>query len=479
MRRIGVLVLLPLLAGCDSLKEAFTARPEVAAMAADQKLPVERLGGIMAGIKGLPSNHEAAQGIAGLWVDHMLFAEALASGRDLGDSTFAADALWPELVERRASRWHDTLLAERFELNPSQADSVYAADQERILQHFLIRARADAPAADRQAARRKADQARARVTGGTPFATVAEAVSEDPGSKQDGGYLSLAARGNWVTSFDSAGWALPVGGISPVVETPFGYHVLRRPPLPEVRERILGVLRAREGVALDSLYLDSLGVAKELKVSGDAPASIRSAIADMDGAARSRKVLARWNGGELQVSEFVRWMTALGPTFINDVASRPDSGLVQLTHAIGQNSILVAQAAEAGVSITPADWTELIEGHRARVDSLTKVLALGPDILDTNATPAERVRLAAMAVEKYWDQVAEGKGRPFPVPGPMALALRTRGEYRYYPAGLERALAVATEIRDRADSASVGARPARPPVIPPRPTVQAPPGQKP
>lgn len=477
MRRIGVLVLLPLLAGCDSLKEAFTARPEVAVSAADQKLPVERLGAIMAGIKGLPSNHEAAKGIAGLWIDHMLLAEALAAGRNLNDSAFAADALWPELVELRASRWHDTLLAQRFDLDPAQADSVYTADQERILQHFLIRARPDAPAADRQAARRKADQARARVTGGTAFATVAGEVSEDPGSREDGGYLSLAARGNWVTSFDSAGWALPVGGISPVVETPFGYHVLRRPPLPEVRERILGELRARKGLALDSLYLDSLGTAKALKVAGDAPASIRSAIADIDGATRSRKVLARWKGGELQVSEFVRWLNALGPSFINDVASRPDSGLVQLTHAIGQNSILVAQATEAGITISPADWAGLVEGHRARVDTITKVLALGPEILDTTATPAERAKVAAMAVEKYWDQVAEGKGRPFPVPGPMSLALRARGEYRYYPAGLERAVAVSTELRDRADSASAGTESGRPTIIPPRPTVQPAPAQ--
>jgi hypothetical protein len=100
------------------------------------------------------------------------------------------------------------------------------------------------------------------------------------------------------------------------------------------------------------------------------------------------------------------------------------------------------------------------------------VLALGPEILDSTATPTERARVAAMAVEKYWDQVAEGKGRPLPVPGPMALALRARGEYRYYPAGLERALAMATELREAADSVSAGPDPGRPTVIPPRPTVQ-------
>lgn len=469
MRRLGLLVPLLLVPGCDSLKDAFTARPEVAAVAANQELPVERLGAMIAGLKGMPLSQEAARGVSGVWIDHMLFAQALAAGKDLTDSAFAADALWPELVEMRASRWHDTLLAKRFVLTPSQADSVYAADEERILQHFLIRARADATAPVRQAARQKAEQARARVLRGTAFATVAEEVSEDPSSKVEGGYLSLAARGNWVTAFDSAGWALPVGGISPVVETPFGFHVIRRPPLPEVRDRLLAVLRERKGVMLDSLYLDSLGTARQLKVSDDAPAAIRSAIADFDAAIGSRKVLARWNGGVLTLGEFARWLNAIGPGFINDVASRPDSGLRILAHAIGQNSILVSEAADAGITITAADWTALAERHRARVDSLRQVLALGSEIFDTTATPAERAKVAAMAVNKYWDQIVEGKGRPFPVQGPFALALRGRGQYRYLPAGLERSIAVATELRDQADSAA-GPRPPVP--APPRPTLQ-------
>jgi len=484
MRRLGVLVPLLLLAGCDSLKDAFTARPEVAAMAADQPLSVERLGAIVAGVKGMPINQEAARGVAGLWIEHMLFAQALAAGQDLGDSAFAADALWPDLVEMRATRWHDTLLAQRFELLPAQADSVYAADEERILQHVLFRARAEAPAPDRQAARRKAEQARSRVLGGTAFSVVASEVSEDPSSKSEGGYLSLAPRGSWVTAFDSAGWALSPGGISPVVETPFGYHVLRRPPAAEVRERILGVLRARKGAALDSLYLDSLGIARQLKVAGDAPAAIRSAVADLDGAIHSDKVLARWNGGVLRVNEFARWLNAIGPAFVTDVSTRPDSALSQLAYAIGQNSILVAQATEAGVRITPAEWSELLERHRGRVDTLAQVLALGPDIFEPTASPAERAHVAAMAVDKYWDRVAEGKGRPFPVHGPLGLALRSRGEYRYYAAGLERALLLAGDLRQQADSASPRQRPgagggASPvpvplPVTPPRPATPTP-----
>lgn len=454
MRRFGVLCALVLATGCSGFSDAFTARPQAAAEAAGAPLKVERLSAFLLGMKGMPVNAEAARGVAGLWVDHMLFAQALARGEDLADSSFAADALWADLVELQASRWHDTLMARRVQFSPGQADSAYAADQERILQHLLITAKATAPAPERQAARRKAEQARARIAAGASFATVAGEVSEDGGSREDGGYLPLAPKGRWVTSFDSAGWSLAPGQVTGILETPFGYHVIRRPPLDEVRDRILDALKQRYGTTLDSLYLDSLGIRKKLTVVRSAPAAIRSAVADFDGALRSTEAVAKWDGGKLTLAEFSRWLNALGPSFINDVASRPDSGLVLLAQAIGQNALLLAEANAEGISISSADWAILMERHRARVDSLREVLALGPDKLDSTASTSERANVAALAVDQYWSQVAEGKGRPFPVPGPLALALRTRGTYRYFPAGLDLAVSTAEETRNRPDSAA-------------------------
>jgi hypothetical protein len=74
-----------------------------------------------------------------MWVDHTIFAQALAAGRDLTDSATAAQVLWPELSELKAGRFHDSLVAARVPITDQVADSIYAADEVRLLQHILIR----------------------------------------------------------------------------------------------------------------------------------------------------------------------------------------------------------------------------------------------------------------------------------------------------------------------------------------------------
>ena len=68
----------------------------------------------MARIKGVPLDaRRRPTSWPNVWVDHTLFAQALASGRDLADSATAAQVLWPEMAELGGTRWHDTLMARR------------------------------------------------------------------------------------------------------------------------------------------------------------------------------------------------------------------------------------------------------------------------------------------------------------------------------------------------------------------------------
>jgi foldase protein PrsA len=72
----------------------------------------------------------------------------------------------------------------------------------------------------------------ARLRGGEDFAAVAKALSQDPGSKEQGGELGPIQRGQTVPEFERAAFALPIGQISDPVKTSFGYHIL------QVQERI-------------------------------------------------------------------------------------------------------------------------------------------------------------------------------------------------------------------------------------------------
>lgn len=88
----------------------------------------------------------------------------------------------------------------------------------------------------REDAREQAEALLRRVQAGEDFATLARQHSRDASAPR-GGFLGGGQRGTWVPPFEAAAFALPIGGVSAVVETEFGFHILRREPLDEVRLR--------------------------------------------------------------------------------------------------------------------------------------------------------------------------------------------------------------------------------------------------
>jgi peptidyl-prolyl cis-trans isomerase C len=74
--------------------------------------------------------------------------------------------------------------------------------------------------------REEADAARARVTGGEDFATVAREVSTDQATAGNGGDLGWFAREEMIPAFAHAAFALEPGAISQPVETEFGWHII-------------------------------------------------------------------------------------------------------------------------------------------------------------------------------------------------------------------------------------------------------------
>jgi peptidyl-prolyl cis-trans isomerase SurA len=82
-------------------------------------------------------------------------------------------------------------------------------------------------------ARRKAAALLERLRAGEDFAAMARDESDDA-TRARGGFLGGFSRGTMAPAFEQATFALPVGGTSEVVQTPFGFHIIRREPLDEV-----------------------------------------------------------------------------------------------------------------------------------------------------------------------------------------------------------------------------------------------------
>src|SRR5207244_4537219 len=87
---------------------------------------------------------------------------------------------------------------------------------------------------------------------GFNFGQLAKRYSEDPGSKVRGGYLPATPRGQFVPAFDSAAWTLPPGAMTGIVRTPIGFHIIRRPPLAEVRDSFRVDVENARSVRFDS-----------------------------------------------------------------------------------------------------------------------------------------------------------------------------------------------------------------------------------
>lgn len=109
------------------------------------------------------------------------------------------------------------------------ADPAHLASAVPMTRHILVKSFADAPPAERAAARKKALAALARITRGEDFAKVAREVSDDPGSKDKGGAYPGEMVEHFVEPYRAAYAALAPGKVTKeLVETQFGFHVIKK-----------------------------------------------------------------------------------------------------------------------------------------------------------------------------------------------------------------------------------------------------------
>ncbi len=92
--------------------------------------------------------------------------------------------------------------------------------------HILISVPADAAEADKAAAREKMGTILGKAQAGEDFAELAKQYSQCP-SNQKGGDLGFFPRGVMVPAFENVAFTLAEGTLSDIVETPFGFHVIK------------------------------------------------------------------------------------------------------------------------------------------------------------------------------------------------------------------------------------------------------------
>jgi hypothetical protein len=448
MRRFVAACLVLGIAACGDAKNLFVSKGKVAAEAGDLTLSPERLAEILSAPRGMRLTKDAAAYVTGLWVDYALFAQAAADGTLPRDSAAAVKALWPEVAELRTKHWHDSIVGRRPPASAGALDSVYAGDEVRVFQHILFATGNRATPATKTAARKQADATLTRIKGGADFGKLASELSADPGSKQDNGYLPPARRGQFVPPFDSAGWALQPGELSGVVETQFGYHIIRRPDLEDVRERLTGFVGERGSQKSDSIYMEKLAADNKLEVAKNAAADMKAAVQNPEASLTSQKELTSFKGGKLTVAEYLRWVRALPPQYVAQLRVANDSALRGFARVLTLNLLLLRQADSAKITVTPDEWSQLYGRYTQAVDSLRADLGI------TTTDTALSDSAVAAKVTQYFDGLVAGKIRMRPVPSALGTLLREEGDYRVDEVGVSRAFELAQAERAKTDSAA-------------------------
>jgi len=121
----------------------------------------------------------------------------------------------------------------------------YTTPEQRTASHILITASKDASAADQAAAKKKAESLLADVRANPAnFATIAKANSQDPGSAQSGGDLGVVEKGLFVKSVEDAIYAMKEGETSGLVQSEFGWHIIKVTGIKPSTQKSLDAARA-------------------------------------------------------------------------------------------------------------------------------------------------------------------------------------------------------------------------------------------
>ncbi|MGM0466769.1 MAG: peptidylprolyl isomerase [Acidobacteriota bacterium] len=142
--------------------------------------------------------------------------------------------------------------------------SAYNSPKTVTVRHILLLTQ-DKEEAEKKAVLEKMKQIQKRAQAGEDFAELAKEFSEDPGSQEKGGLYENIERGVMVKPFEEAAFNVPVGEISDIVETQYGYHIIKveerqmeERPLDQVRDEIRQNIRQNRIEQEFSRYMDEL-----------------------------------------------------------------------------------------------------------------------------------------------------------------------------------------------------------------------------
>ena len=455
---------------CSGLKDALSAHTDRVARVESAELSATRLATLL-GKSRAPIRKDVAKSIANVWVDYQLLGASAAHNDSLSDPKLIDEAMWPAIANLKARKWYDIVSKTWGVEDTTAAQRQWASGDILAADHILLltQGKNDAQKAE---VKKKIDAIRATVNSAN-FAQAAKDNSQDTQTAPKGGSLGIFPKGTMVPEFEKALKALKPGEISPVIQTNYGYHIIRRPKYDQVRSQLLLASKGRSVAVAESTYLANLEKSGKIEVKKDAPTTLKAIANDPEAYRRDNTVLATSTAGKFTASRMVGWLETLPPNarIIDQIKQAPDSVLVSMVKRFANNELVLKQADSAKIVVDPAEITQLHAGFVNAVKQAWGQLGVTPASLQDSAKAvSDREKLAAKRIDDYFDKLVQEQVAFVAVPTPVANVLRSKYSYSFNDAGFDRAVELASKIRNSADSArSAGQPPTAVPLSPAAP----------
>jgi len=352
-------------------------------------------------------------------------ARAIAEGR--------IDSLGAPIVdEAEADRALDVLAAdltlEAHDIGDDVLRARYMTDPEYELtvRHILFFSERWRSPSERAQARAKAERALALLRDGADFAETAAKLSEEPGAQGRQGLLRPGREGSWVPEFWNAAKALEVGGMSGVVETRYGYHILRLEdrkivPFEEARSRVARNVASMMDDPRETMRAWLTDARSRVSVAEDVVSAYGHSSIPGDA------VLATWNGGAIHENDLMLWAAAAPEAERPTLRAGDPDAFREAVLALAARRMALQEVRRRGISVPAAErdevrrdwidrtarWAATLGFARNRSPEQVATAALGALALTSQGADIARREVTAIAplIERFYRIGGAGEGR--------------------------------------------------------------------
>ncbi len=433
-----------------TLAAAACAKPAsdagLVARAGSHELTVDQVVQLLQDQEQLPAQREVIQTLADLWINYTLLADEAAR-----DSTFQSIELEPlvrmQLDQETLMQFGDSAIPVDTAITETELRQLYErqAPSARLrARHILLTYPPQATQAQRDSVRAELESIRKRAVAGESFAALARRYSQDTGNAKKGGDLGEFGRGDLVPALENAAFKLQPGQISPIVESPFGLHIVKLeakiiPPFDSVRDQYREQIQQERMIAAESTYVAGLEAKASPKIAEDAVDLVRqvaSAPAERLTSRAQQRALITYPGGSYTVGQFQELVQTRNDQWRASVKAATDEQIDGYLHTLAQRELMLDKARQAGMAPSQARVDSLVEQTRGQITRIAGEIG----VLHFDRAPGESMDPAVdRAVSSALKDVLSGAKGVVPL-GPIAFQLRERTQTEVYDAGVGEAL---------------------------------------